>query len=119
MICVGRIFGKVLDEENKPLPFATLHLKNTSLGTTTNIDGAYSIDLAAGNYILIFQYVGYKAESIKIVVNTGSKELNVVLHPEVFQLREVIVKAGDENPAYEIIRNAIKNRQKHLTEVDA
>jgi hypothetical protein len=53
----ARVYGKVTDENKVPLPFATLHVKNTTLGTTSNAEGSYSIDLPSGTYELIFQYV--------------------------------------------------------------
>jgi hypothetical protein len=108
-----------MDENKAPLPFATLHIKNTTSGTTSNVEGFYSIDLPPGTYNLIFQYVGYKSENIIIQLETNPVELNVILQPEVFQLKEVVVKAGGEDPAYEIIRNTIKNRKRYLNEVEA
>lgn len=113
------LFGTVTDQSGEPLPYATLYILNTTKGTTTNIEGRYSIDLAPGNYELVYQYVGYKKQQIPLRVDHRRVLLNVVLEPEVLQLEEVVVTAGGEDPAYAVIREAIAKRKYHLEEVQA
>ena len=113
------LFGTVTDQSGQPLPYATLYILNTTKGTTTNIEGRYSINLAPGNYELVYQYVGYKKQQIPLKVDHRRVLLNVVLEPEVLQLEEVVVTAGSEDPAYAVIREAIAKRKYHLEEVQA
>ncbi|MEP2027037.1 MAG: DUF5686 and carboxypeptidase regulatory-like domain-containing protein [Reichenbachiella sp.] len=113
------LFGTVTDQKGEPLPYATLYILNTTKGTTTNIEGRYSLDLPPGNYELIYQYVGYKKQQIPLKVDNRRILLNVVLEPEVLQLEEVVVIAGGEDPAYAVIREAIAKRKYHLEEVQA
>ena len=42
--------GVVLDDSGEPLPYATIFVKGTTLGTTTDISGNYSLELHAGEY---------------------------------------------------------------------
>src|SRR6185503_16186255 len=76
------IKGRVTDEKQQPLPYATIFLKNTSTGATSNSEGYYSFDALRGDYEIVFQYVGYKKHSEKISVGSEALTLNVSLKPE-------------------------------------
>ncbi|WP_031427184.1 TonB-dependent receptor [Flavimarina sp. Hel_I_48] len=59
----GSIVGVLSDKEanGEPLPFATVQLKNTTKGGTTDFDGLYKIDnVDPGTYTLVFSFVGYE-----------------------------------------------------------
>jgi hypothetical protein len=112
------ISGKVTDENNNSIPFASVYVKNTTKGTSANSEGEYILQLKPGTYEIQFKAVGYKAESRKLDI-TKSLSVNVSLKTEVYQLNDVIIKAGGEDPAYAIIRKTIKKRKVHLNEVDA
>ena len=114
----GIVSGKIIDENNQPLPFVTVYIKNTSIGTTTNIDGQYNLTLSPGNYTLCFKLIGYKLATENVVITTNST-VNIKLHPESFELKEVEIKANGEDPAYAIIREAIKKRKYYHEQVDA
>lgn len=111
------ISGKITDGNNQGLPFSSVQVKGTTQGTNANADGFYSLKLQAGTYELIFQYIGYKKQVETIVVNTNGVK-NVILNPENYELKEVVVKDG-EDPAYAVIRAAIKKRKHYAREVDA
>ncbi len=113
----AKILGKVSDEQGKELPFVTLYAKNTSIGTTTNTEGIYSLELEEGSYEIIFQYVGYKREIRKVIIGKEDVLLNIRMKPEAISLAAVEVKANAKDPAYQIIKNAIKRRKQHLNEV--
>lgn len=112
------VSGKVIDENRQPVPFASVYLMGTTTGTTTNIEGAYSLDLKPGAYELAFKFIGYKQHTENLQVGTQRIELNVQLLPEHVNLKEVTIKAG-EDPAYEVIRQAQKKRKFYLQQVDA
>jgi hypothetical protein len=111
------VSGKVTDSKNNPLPFASILVKGTTIGTNSNADGVYNLRLKPGQYEIIFQYVGYKKESKTIEVNADAT-LNMVLQSDNYQLKEVSVTAG-EDPAYAVIRQAIKKRKFYLNQVNA
>ena len=109
--------GRVIDQKGEGLPFATVYIKGTTNGTTTNDNGDYFLPLKQGNYELVFQFIGYRATTKQVNV-TSALTLNVTLEPEVLKLKEITVTANDEDPAYAIIRKARRNRRKYLKEVE-
>lgn len=112
--------GKVTDEQGNPLPFTTIYVAGSSDGVSTNEQGTFMLTLEPGLYDIVFQYVGYKREVREIIINAGpTKILNVSLLPEAYQLREVVVNSKDKDPAYMVIREAIRKRSYHLNEVNA
>jgi Family of unknown function (DUF5686)/CarboxypepD_reg-like domain len=112
------ISGKITDNQNKAIPFASVYIKNTTKGTSANSEGEYILQLKPGSYEVRYKAVGYKQESLKIDL-TSSVTINITLKTEIYQLKDVVVKAGGEDPAYAIIRKAIKKRKAHLNEVNA
>ncbi|MCY7420758.1 MAG: DUF5686 and carboxypeptidase regulatory-like domain-containing protein [Chitinophagaceae bacterium] len=110
-----KLLGQVNDRSLQPLPFTSVIVKGTALGTSANSAGYYSLDLTAGSYTIIFQHVGYKSEERSIQVSKEDVYLNVVLDELQYDLGNVTVKNG-EDPAYGIIRNAIKKRKDYEQE---
>ncbi|MCB0641982.1 MAG: SusC/RagA family TonB-linked outer membrane protein, partial [Phaeodactylibacter sp.] len=82
------ITGKVTSaEDGLPLIGVTISVKGTSTGTTTDIDGNFSMDVDEGA-VLIFSYTGYKSQE---VVVGGESTYNVVLKTDAQLLDEVVV----------------------------
>jgi len=77
----GNVSGKVFDDEiNDILPFASVVVKGTSIGESTDFDGKYNIPLNPGTYTLVFSFVGYTNVEISDVVITAGKETIVEAH---------------------------------------
>lgn len=110
------ITGIVKDNSGQPIPFASVYLKNTTSGTSANVDGKYSMNLKSGQYTLSFRAVGYKQQD-HIVNLSADHSLNVTLTSESYTLENVNIRANAEDPAYAIIRKTIKQRKTHLNEV--
>jgi hypothetical protein len=109
--------GRVTDEKDQPLPFATVFIKGTTTGTTTNAAGQYQLDLAPGQYTVVCQYIGFKRTELPLNVNASTQILDFHLLPVNMQIKEVVVKANGEDPAYAIIRQAIKKRHFYQQQV--
>ncbi len=116
-LLTAQIQGKLTDVEGESLAFASIYVKGTSIGTTTNVDGVYFFPLDNGTYEIVFQYVGYKQVIKRITVTDRPLKLNVVMEPEALEVPTVVVNASAEDPAYEIIRKAIKKRKYYLRAV--
>jgi hypothetical protein len=114
-----KIEGTVKNAEGHILPFASILVKGSPLGVTANNQGEFSIALAPGKYTLECRYVGYSTEEKQIVLNSETKTVNFVLSVQRLILKEVIVKENSEDPAYEIIRQAIKKRPFYEKQVKA
>ncbi|HVW15446.1 MAG TPA: DUF5686 and carboxypeptidase regulatory-like domain-containing protein [Mucilaginibacter sp.] len=110
--------GKVTDQNSQPVPFASIYIRNTTRGASANGDGDYSIKLAPGQYEILYRAVGYKQESRKIDLH-GDQILDVRLSTETYELKAVTINATGEDPAYAIIRKAIRKRKAHLDEIKA
>lgn len=83
-----QINGLVVDEMGEPIIGATIQVKNApNVGTVTNVDGAFSINTAAGSKLTI-SYVGMKTQEVN-----ASANMRVVLHADSELLDEVMVIA--------------------------
>ena len=114
-VYAGEINGIVKDEKGNILPFSTITIKVKKIGTTANDRGFFKLSLPPGNYTVICQHIGYSRQEISVIVGAESQSIEFILREQEVSLQEVVVKAG-ENPADEIIRNAIKNRKTFLIE---
>ncbi len=81
------VSGVVTDETGEPLPGVTVMVKGTSTGTSTNIDGQYTINAPADG-TLTFTYVGMTPQEIKIA---GRTKVDVTLVEDSKLLDEVVV----------------------------
>jgi hypothetical protein len=114
-----RITGMVTDDKGAILPYASVFVKGTSIGTTSNNSGQYFLNLPAGNYTVVCQYVGYARQETAVRMGTEPVTLNFRLQLRQTSMKEVVVKAGAEDPAYEIIRHAIKKRKSYEEPLDS
>ena len=106
------ITGIVKDKETgQPLAYASIRIGGTTYGTASNLEGSFNLKLEEGNYKLIFSFVGYKADTLQIQIPFKSK-LNIALQQDAVKLEEVVVNAN-EDPAYRIIREAIKRKREN------
>ena len=103
--------GTVTDESNnQTLSFTNIRVADTTLGTSSNIDGKFELKLPAGNYKLIASFIGYNSDTLEITLNKNISDFKFSLLQTKVDLEEVVIKPG-ENPALEIIRKAIENRK--------
>lgn len=93
----GIIYGTVNNSlNNEPLPFVTIIISGTNIGTVTDDAGNYKIEnLAPGLYNLEFSFIGFKKKNIFEIQVTNAKPyiLNIVLEEEISQLETVEIKA--------------------------
>ncbi len=92
----GSIVGKITDKElnNDPLPFANVLIKGTTKGTTSDIDGLFSIEnVDPGTYTLVISFIGYKTLEIPNVKVEANKvtEINTGLGQDAQALDEVVI----------------------------
>jgi len=113
------IRGNIKDDAGNPLAYATIYVKQTGSGSTTNVDGDYEIVLAPGKYDLVYQYLGYETQVRVVEVTTGFEVIDVVMKAQTTVLQTVIVKGGKEDPAYTIMRKAIAKAKYHTQQLDS
>lgn len=75
-------------DDGQPIPGVNIIVQGTNKGTTTDMNGKYSIELLAGETMLVYSFVGYKVQTIEV----GQREvIDVVLQIDATELEEVVV----------------------------
>lgn len=115
------ITGKVINEQNKaPLSFVNVLINNNDKGTTTNIDGFFSITVQESQLKkLSFSHTGFEMFVYTIKNKSDLKPLRRKLSIKLYQKTQQTLQAtipGASNPANEIIRQVYKNRKRNNPE---
>lgn len=83
------VSGIVTDSKNEPLIGVNVTIKNASTtGTITDIDGKYSLEIPSGNSVLVFSYIGYSTQEVKV---SNQSVVDIVLKDDMQALEEVVV----------------------------
>ncbi|MDB4999512.1 MAG: hypothetical protein JWR76_589 [Mucilaginibacter sp.] len=116
------VTGSITDGSNKQaLPFVSVAFIGSTIGVTTNNQGFYSIRSTKPYSRIKVSYIGFK-DVILAVVPGKEQVINVRMTPSSKQLREVVVKSKkkpkyvNDNPAVELIRKVIANKDKNRPE---
>lgn len=85
------ITGKIISsEDGLEIPGANVLLKGTTIGSSTDVNGRYSIEVPSSSSVLVFSFIGYQTQEVEV----GARSiLHVTLIPEAEQLGEVVVTA--------------------------
>ena len=85
------ISGKVTDEAGNPLPGASIIVKGSTIGTTTDVDGNYVLNVPDNAATLQFTYIGHIVEEVEI---SGRAIIDIVLYQDITTLGEITVSTG-------------------------
>lgn len=81
--------GTVTDAEtDEPIPGVNVVVDETTIGTTTNLDGEYELELPSGDVTLVFSFVGYLSQEVPV---EQREEIDVALEEDIAGLEEVVV----------------------------
>lgn len=115
------ITGKVTDQ-GEPMIGVSVLVQGTSKGTSTDVDGNYSVSIAPGETTLVFTFIGYKTQTVEI----GSRTvIDVALESDATELEEVVVvgygiqKKTDITGATASVKGAELTKQPVLTATQA
>lgn len=81
------ISGSVTDSAGEPLIGVSIVVKGTTIGTTTDLDGRFSLSTSMGSTLQV-SYVGYTSQEVKV---TSTSLLRIVMKEDMAQLEEVVV----------------------------
>lgn len=96
-----QITGKVVDEQGKPMPFASVFLNQTTIGDRTAENGTYHIkQVPPGKYELIVSYLGYEPLLIPVNVDRDLAGVTAVIKPKAGQLKEFVVRRDPQRDAW-------------------
>lgn len=82
------VTGTVVDANNDPIPGVCVVLKGTTIGTVTDMDGKFSLNVPETNAVLVFSFVGFKTQEVDVKL---AKTLYVMMDEEVSMLDECVV----------------------------
>jgi len=114
----GGVRGIVKAKDGTALPYASIFVRETGSGASTDLNGNFEIALPPGHYEFVFRFLGYTSATRKTEVTQDFQELNVTLEPETILLQGVTVRATKEDPAYTIMRKAIAKANYHIQQLD-
>ncbi len=109
------ISGKILSTEKEIVDFATVYLKGTNYGGTTNEEGIYHLKAPAGNYTLVVSAIGYTTveKAVRLIDGERTKQ-NMTISPQVEELDEVVVVSNGISRLKRSAFNAIAVDTKEL-----
>lgn len=110
--------GIVTDTKNEPLPYINVYFKNSKVGTTTDINGKFEININQNFKTLIFSSVGFKKLEYTLKSN---RDFNItIMLEDVENLQEIVVVSKPmkrlkktENPAYRIMREVWNRKERN------
>ncbi|MES2628879.1 MAG: DUF5686 and carboxypeptidase regulatory-like domain-containing protein [Bacteroidota bacterium] len=112
--------GKVVDKKGAALPFINVYFEGTSIGTTTNNSGEFSLNQPSPEKkFLMFQFVGFEKKRIDLSTQQNDKPMRIVMTEQIMEFGAVTVAAYKKDPAYYVIKQAQKKRKYYLNQVDS
>jgi TonB-linked SusC/RagA family outer membrane protein len=108
-----RLTGAVTDETGAPMPGVSIVVKGTTIGTTTDIEGKYALNVD-GSATLIFSFIGYKTLEQAVDNRTS---LDLTMEPDVSALEEIIVTGYSTENRREVTGSLSTVKTKDLTVV--
>jgi len=85
-----KITGTVKDENGNPLPGVNIQVEGTTIGTMSDVNGVYTINIPNEDASILFSFIGYKSQK---VVASGRASVDISLTPDVSVLNDVVVVA--------------------------
>lgn len=120
------ISGSVKSTDKNPVDFATVYLKDTQYGCTTDEKGEYRLNAPTGNYTLVVSAVGFETYEKRITIGSHKDRHKITLKPSVTELDEVVVVSNGVSRLKRSAFNAVavdtkemKNSTKSLSEAIA
>ena len=109
----GFLLSGTISDQNGPVSFASIYIENSTYGVVSNEKGQFFMQLENGKHVLSIEHVGYQKMVREVHVNGRDLHIYIELVPKATELDEAVVRSDREDPAYDIIRKAIRNRDKN------
>lgn len=98
----GTVSGIILDENGKGLPGASVLVEGSTIGTSTDSEGKYTLTLPAKAERLVVAFIGYQKEEVGI---NGRSSISLRLSPDDMALDEVVAESYSANSAFQRRKN--------------
>ena len=99
--------GQVTTKHGEPIPFAALYMHEISAGFVADDNGYFRTPLKPGTYTCEVSSMGYTRQIVTIEMLDKDIERTIVLDEHIYELNEVNVTTGSEDPAYAVMRQVI------------
>lgn len=109
------VTGKVVDQDGKPVPGATVLVKGTKSGVKTDENGVFRLNMPAGNEVIIVSYVGYKVQEVDV---SGRTDVTVQLESTA-AIDEVVVTGYGTKKRSEIVGSIATITGEELMDIPA
>lgn len=106
-IAQGNFSGIIRDSVGSPLSWASVSIDGGKLGTLSDEEGAFTMEVPEGQYTILVTRLGYTPYQDEISVPAS---LEITLKEEAYQVADVLI-FGEENPATAIMREAIRRKK--------
>ena len=110
--------GKVIDHQNKPVPFAAIYVRELMRGFTADENGNFHAPLEIGEYSCEISSMGYKPKILNIQITNQTHHHEILLEEQIYTLKEVNISKKAEDPAYAVMRNTIASAPFNLNRID-
>lgn len=112
------IQGSITDNNDNPVSFVSIYVKESTKGTTSNQKGNYFLELSEGDYIIVFRFIGYKTQEHQVTISENKPTtLNIKLQESAETLNEVDIVANKKDLAKEIMSNVREKRKFYLSQI--
>lgn len=111
------ISGYIRDENHNPVPFASILIRETGGGTSADDLGRYYLTVDPGIYNLVVSSVGFRPETVRIIINDASIVRDFTIRSSSVELDQIEIRVRRRDPAYEIIQKAIEKKREYLAQV--
>lgn len=109
--------GSIVNQKEEPISFATIYIKEASSGIISDDQGEFQSTLEKGTYTLEVSALGYEKKIVPVTIADKETRLRIVLSEKTYLLDELIVRPGNEDPAYPVMRKVIAHAPYHLRQV--
>lgn len=106
------VTGKVTSDQKEPLPGVNILVKGTSVGTTTDSNGDFSLQVANSDAVLLLSFIGYLSEEVTVGTKTN---FEILMMPDLVALNEVVVIGYGTQKASEITTAIASVKEKDFT----
>lgn len=113
------IKGSIKDNDGAPLPFASVYIKNSTIGVSSNLKGEYFLETSPGTYTIVYSFVGYKTIEKEISLkNKTPLHIDIILLDANTSLNAVEIVSNTKDRAKEIMKQVRKNRKLYLNQIN-
>jgi len=113
----GILKGKITDEKGEPVPFASIYVKNTSFGVSSDLKGNYFLELKNGKYTVVFSFIGFETQEQPVEIKNSTTVLNITLKESASELSGVEIYADKRDIAKDIMKKVRDKRKDYLDKV--